>query len=113
MVKITVERDGELMYEEESRLAVVNLQGLKDDEDLNMLNIIGEGPGKLGVFMKLISHIVKSVLDDNKGNPLAQGLAMKGILHAVTTTLEKYESTQADDADEDALENKPIPLYRS
>lgn len=113
MVKITVERDGELMYEMEGRLAVVNLQSLKDDEDLNMLHIIGEGPGKLGVFMKLISYIVKSVLDDNKEDPLAQGLAMKGILHAVESTLQKYESTQADNTDEDALENKPIPLYHS
>lgn len=112
MIKVTVEKDGELMYSEEARLAVVNLQGLKDEDDANLLNITGEGPGKVLVLMKLVGHVVHSILEDVK-DPDLQALAMHGLIRAIESAIEKYKSTQADNTDEDALENKPIPLYHS
>lgn len=110
MVKITVEKDGELLFTQECRLAIVHMQELKDEEDSNLLNIAGEAPGALHAYLKLIRHVVKAILSEIK-DPEMRLIAIRGVMDAIEGSVR--ESTQADDTDEDALENKPIPLYHS
>ncbi len=110
MVKITVEKDGEMLFSQECKLAIVHMQELKDDEDSNLLNVAGEAPGALHAYLKLVRHVVKAILSDIK-EPELRLIAIRGVMDAIEGSVK--ESIQADDADEDAPENKPIPLYHS
>lgn len=112
MVKVTVEHDGDVMYSQECRLAVVSLQGLKDEPDANLLNVVGQGPSRVLSYMKLVNHIVRAIVDEIE-DPELQALALHGLLEAVERGIR--ESIQAADVtDEDAPHViDSTPLYHS
>ena len=94
MVKVTIEHDGDVVCSQECSLAVVSLQSLKDDPEANLLNVVGYGPSRIIAYMKLVAHIVRSIVTEIE-DPEMQALALHGLLEAVKEGVR--ESIQAAD----------------